>query len=38
MAIDFMAKFGYMRLFGRAAFEKACNIPISIQKYSVAIY
>jgi len=37
-ATDFMAKFGYAHLFGRAAFENGCNIAILIQKYLVAIY
>jgi len=39
MATDFMAKFGYMRSFGRAAFENGLQYRHSdSQIYSVAIY
>jgi len=39
MATDFMAKCGYMRLYGiERRLKTACNIAIPIQKYSMAIY
>ena len=37
MATDFMAIFGYMRLFGKVVLKTVCNIATPIQKYSVAI-
>jgi len=38
MGTNFMAKFGYVRSFGRVAFENGLQYGIPIQKYSMEIY